>query len=148
VREDPLWARIALLLNLAGTILLALSFQATSSDFRLVTALGYDLNGKVATGVTAYALCVNDYTLLVTDSARGVGIGHKGCPNWESSRPSAVVTSEHPLFLYLGLGCSAIGFFMQLLIIPRRKTLAEINEQIRILRKTKRQMEMSRINQT
>jgi hypothetical protein len=142
VKENPLWARIALLSNLAGTILLALSFQATSSDFRLVSARGFDLRGQINPASTAYALCVNNYTLVISDSVNGIGFGRPGCPNWESSRPAAVVNSEHPRFIFLGLGMSAFGFLLQFLTIPRRKTLAEVNEELRILRKQKRQMEI------
>jgi hypothetical protein len=145
LQENPVWARIALLLNLAGTILLALSFQATSSDFRLVTASGYDLQGRSALGVKAYALCVNNYTLVMTDSSPkgGVSLGMRGCPSWESSRPAAVVNTEHPNFIFLGLALSSLGFLMQFLTIPRRKTLSEVNEELRILRKQKRQIEIS-----
>ena len=142
MREDPLWARIALLLNLAGTILLALSFQATSSDFRLVTAHNQNLVGQPAPGASVYAICVNNFVLAATDSVSGTSLGNDHCPDWENADPSAVVTAEHPNWLYIGLVLSALGFFIQLLTVPRRKTLAEVNEELRILRKRKRGLEL------
>ena len=47
------WQQFALLLNLAGTALLFYSFQATSSDFKLVTAVGHSVLVQ-----ELYALCV------------------------------------------------------------------------------------------
>lgn len=130
MREDPLWARIALLLNLAGTTLLFLSFQATSSDFRLVS-----------TSDGRYALCV-DRTALIIKEPKGFGIGYTVCPDWEHSKPAAVVNVEHPSFVTLGFIASILGFLLQLMTIPRRKTLAEVNEELRTLRKQKRVLEM------
>jgi hypothetical protein len=136
VREDPLWARIALLLNLVGTALLFLSFQATSSDFRLVTA-----KSKEFPDDTQYALCVNKTALMQTSQNGAFTIGSSACPNWEHARPAAVVNVEHPFFVVLGFSFTILGFFIQLFTVPRRKTLAEVNEEMRILRKQKKQLE-------
>jgi hypothetical protein len=152
VRESPSLARIALALNIAGTILLALSFQATSSDFRFITAQGYDHYGKLSPGNTAYAVCIQDYAVILTDTVTGTLLGSaRRCPDWQQALPSAVVTAEHPSFLWKGLGLSAIGFFIQLLMVPNRKTLPEtlpetvpeVNKRIRILREQKREIELS-----
>lgn len=48
------WMRFALLLNLLGTVLLFLSFQATSSNLKIV---------RTADGRTA--LCIDQQALLV-----------------------------------------------------------------------------------
>jgi hypothetical protein len=90
--------------------------QATSSDFRLVTAKGYNAFSNLPDpGSTAYAICVNNYILAMTDSKGSVAIGKHNCPNWESARPSAVVTAEYPTLLYIGLLLSALGFLIQFL---------------------------------
>lgn len=139
MREDPLWARIALLLNLAGTALLFLSFQATSSDFRLVTATSDHFPDQ-----KRYALCVAKTALMVADGTGSVGLGFGMCPHWEDARPAAVVNVEHPSFVTLGFLASVTGFLLQFLTVPRRKTLAEINEELRILRKHKKMLELER----
>jgi hypothetical protein len=151
VREDPRWARIALLLNLVGTILLALSFQATSSDFRLVTAKDFVVPGNYGPSsdthlFSVFALCTKDRTLIAegTESPRGPSLilSAPGCPDSANARSAAVVNTEHPSFLYMGLIFSALGFFIQLLIVPRRKTLAEVNDEMRILRKQRKMLEV------
>jgi hypothetical protein len=119
-RRTRLWTSLALLANLVGTFLVTLSFQATSSDFRLVTARGYNIFGAAPSpGNTAYAICVNNYTLAATDSSGSVGIGIHNCPNWVNARPSAVVTAEYPSLLYLGLILSMAGFLIQLVLVSR-----------------------------
>jgi hypothetical protein len=86
VRESPLLARIALALNIVGTILLALSFQATSSDFRFINARGYDHYGNLSPGNTAYAVCIRDYAVILTDTVTGTALG----------RPAVVQTGSKP----------------------------------------------------
>jgi hypothetical protein len=116
-------ARFALFLNLAGTLLLAFSFLATSSDFRLITAANTDGYGKPAAGRTAYAICVNNYVLVLTDSAKnGIEMGENGCPHWDNASPAAVVTYEHPSLLWIGIVAIAIGFLIQLVTIPKTET--------------------------
>jgi len=158
VREDPRWARIALLLNLVGTILLALSFQATSSDFRLVTAKDMWVPGNspiLGRGgmmgpshfVSVFALCTHDRT-LIAEGADFPGappaliLSAPGCPDSDNAKAAAVVNTEHPRFLELGLTANACGFFIQLLIVPRRKTIAEINDEMRVLRKQRKLLEL------
>jgi hypothetical protein len=126
--KTPVRLRIAqasaLFLNLAGTILLALSFLATASDFRLVTASNYALGTQqTAPGQTTYAICVKNYALAATDG-RGVGIGFNGCPSSETARPAAVVTSELPWLLYLGLALTSLGFFIQFILVIELPVLA------------------------
>jgi hypothetical protein len=110
VLANPKWQKIALFLNLAGTIVLFYSFQATSSDFRLVTApvkLGQlappnnivvGQPGNLHPGDKQYALCINNYTLLSTDASSGIHMAYPGCPSWENAKPAAVVNLEYPFF--------------------------------------------------
>jgi hypothetical protein len=119
--QGPSLARIALGLNLLGTILLALSFSATSSDFKLVTAENTDIRGNAVIGLTAYAICVKGYALAVTDAKGSVGIGMHECPNWANSYPSAVVIADHPVWLLVGLISSMLGFLLQFLAIRSPK---------------------------
>jgi hypothetical protein len=127
VLSNPRWQKAALLLNLSGTIVLFYSFQATSSDFRLVTAprqKGPQPRAAVVAGrggtpsETQYALCVNNYTLLSSDASSGVRFAYPGCPSWENARPAAVVSIEHPkfegqAFCYLLLGSHSSIFQFQ-----------------------------------
>lgn len=117
----------ALFLNLGGTILLGLSFQATASDFRLITAHGYDVRShQPSADKTAYAICVNNYALAVTDATSGLIIGTKNCPQWESAKPAAVVTSEYPWLGYTGLLSTGLGFLLQLLIVSEFPPLMKL----------------------
>jgi hypothetical protein len=124
------WQQFALILNLAGTALLFYSFQATSSDFRLVTAV----TKSVLADNKQYALCVNDYALLETDSAGRMQIGHKSCPDWEHAKPAAVVNIEHPIFEGLGFVTLLAGFLIQYLAVPQPRTVAQIREELKQLK--------------
>jgi hypothetical protein len=138
------WQQFALFLNLLGTALLFYSFQATSSDFKLVTAkpeasvLDKDPYAIQATGVgngtTNYALCVNNYTLIMSDAKSGVSVGHHGCPDWEHARPAAVVSIEHPRFEGLGFLLLMAGFFIQYLSVPQPRTIAELRKELKVLK--------------
>lgn len=149
MREDPRWARTALLANLVGTILLALSFQATSSDFRLVTTSDMFVPSNAGHPPShfnkVFALCTKDRTLVAegTDaSGPALILSAPGCPDSAHAKSAAVVNLEIPSLLYIGLGCSAFGFFVQFMIVPRRKTVAEINDEMRVLRKQKKLLEL------
>jgi hypothetical protein len=123
------WQRVALALNVIGAGILFFSFQATSSDFRLVT-----VNEKSVLSpepIARYALCVNNFTVLETNSKGSLTIGHVGCPDWEHSRPAAVVNFEHPSFVTLGLIMLVLGFFLQFLAVPGPKTIAQMRSDIK-----------------
>ena len=111
------WARIALICNLAGTMLLFLSFQATSSNFKLIT-----------TSDGRSALCVNNYALLEVGPKNTFVIGQANCPEWEHARPAAVVNIERPIFVTIGFALTSLGFFLQFLSIPSPKTIAQIGQ--------------------
>ena len=92
ILQHPIVARVALVLNVAGTVLLALSFQATSSDFVFVTAPNTDMmTGKFAMGNTTYAICVNDHAMAATTDHGGLGMGLHSCPTSNKAYPAAVV---------------------------------------------------------
>lgn len=126
------WQQVALLLNLAGTALLFYSFQATSSDIRVVTATTKSVLSQEP--FKQYALCVNNFTILQTDSKHGVQIGHVGCPEWERSKPAAVVNIEHPTFVGIGFLILMGGFLIQYLSVPQPRTIAQIRQELKILK--------------
>jgi hypothetical protein len=145
VFSNPKWQRIALSLNLLGTVLLFYSFQATSSDFKLVrsapgssSVLDQGPYAFHAMGVGSttenYALCVSNYTLLASDAHSGVSFGHMGCPNWDKARPAAIVSIEHPFFEGLGFVCLLAGFLLQFLSVPQPRTIAEIRKELKLSR--------------
>jgi hypothetical protein len=102
-------SQISACLNIFGTILLFFSFQATSSDFMLVT-----------TKDERAALCVGNAALFVLDQRGGLGIGTK-CPDWQTGRPTAVVNTEHPSLASSGLFLLILGFLTQLISIEQPK---------------------------
>lgn len=118
------WQRFALALNVIGAGILFFSFQATSSDFRLVTARNKTVLSPDP--LVQYALCVNNYTIVETDSKGSMMMGHNGCPDWEHSRPAAVVNFEHPAFVTVGMFMLVLGFVLQFLAVPGPKTFSQM----------------------
>lgn len=94
-------------LNVLGTLLLVFSFQATSSDFMLVTAK----DGRAA-------LCVGKAALFVLDQQGGLGVGTK-CPDWQTGSPAAVVNTEHPNFVVVAFFLIVAGFVLQVFSINK-----------------------------
>jgi hypothetical protein len=127
------WQQFALILNLAGTALLFYSFQATSSDFRLVTSISKSV--ILSKEIRRYALCVNNYALVETDSEHGILIGHENCPDWEHAKPAAVVNIEHPTFVGIGFVILIAGFFVQYLAVPQPKTVAQLRAELKSLKR-------------
>jgi hypothetical protein len=115
--------RFALFCNLAGTVMLFLSFQATSSELRLVTTPEGNL-----------ALCVNKRALVIS-LPNGIALGSPTCPNWENSRPAAVVNIEHPAFISWGFILTTLGFILQFLSFPSPKTAAQLRKELKELQK-------------
>ena len=138
---NPKWQKAALFLNLVGTALLFYSFQATSSDIRLVTAPIDPNQRRIPATVVAggpgnlgdkqYALCVNNYTLLSSDAASGVRFGVRGCPSWQNAKPAAVVNIEHPTFEGLGFFLLMFGFALQYFAVPKAATIAYYRTEIK-----------------
>lgn len=115
--ESRKWTRIALALNLAGTLLLFYSFQATSSSFRLIRRPV----SQIFQGDMEYSICVADFTLLSTTGQGSVAIGHAGCPTSKDDRRAAVVNTEHPVFITLGFFLIVVGFISSFLPFLNRR---------------------------
>ena len=99
------WARIALGLNLAGTLLLAFALQIGSSDIRLVSLP----NGS-------HAICGgNDLMFLTSPNGDAILGAHGACPS-NLGQSAAIVKTEHPSLLGLGIVLialsSAVGIFL------------------------------------
>ena len=122
------WMRAALLCNLLGTVMLFMSFQATSSDLKLVTTK----DGRTA-------LCVNNHALAVSLPNGGIGIGMSSCPDWENARPAAVVNFEHPIFVSMGFAFITLGFLLQFLSFPSPKTTAQLRKELKDLQKAEQE---------
>lgn len=110
--------RSALFLNLLGTGLLYLSFQATSSTVKIIT----QPNGTTA-------MCVGSTALF--EGRAGAFVIGTGCPDWTNARPIAIVTVEKPALIYLGFALLTLGFLIQLLSVPSPKTLAQMRADVK-----------------
>lgn len=126
---SPWIARFALLLNVTGTFLIGLAFQATSSDLKFVTVTSIASASGAYLPSTLWSICVEDRILAQTNSAGAFRMGtHERCP--ESARPAAVVVVDHPSLVTLGLILTGIGFVLQLLAtlktaVPVASSLAQ-----------------------
>jgi len=125
VFSNPKWQKAALGINLAGTAILFFSFQATSSDIKLVTA-----PSKISPTEKQYAICADGRALIIS-SGDGVAIGMHNCPNWENARPAAVVNIEHPTFVGIGFGMILLGFLLQYFAVPQPETVAHLRRQLK-----------------
>jgi len=125
------WQQFALLLNLIGSLLLFYSFQATSSDFRLITAT---TTSAIGGEIKEYALCVDNYTLLQSNAQNEMVLGHRGCTEWANSKPAAVVSIEHRSFIGIGFVFTLAGFLLQLLSIPEPRTIASLRRELKELK--------------
>jgi hypothetical protein len=126
------WTQAALILNLLGTVALFYSFQATSSNFRLVTV---KTDSPVAGQFERSALCIYGHTMIEAGSERGVwSIGGGPCPDWEHSKAAAVVNIEHPMFESLGFTLVLMGFALQYFSVPQPKTVAQMREELKRLK--------------
>jgi len=127
------WVRFALLLNLLGTILLTLSFQATSSNIRIIS--GPDGKSLICIGEAA-----------ISDIGHGLGIGIP-CPNSPTARPIAIVTVEKPTLLYLGFFIFAIGFLIQLIGTASPKSIEQMRAELKeALQQEKLRRRMERLS--
>lgn len=118
------WMRFALLLNLFGTGMLFFSFQATSSNVRII---------RSPDGVTAF--CVGDFALVggsadASSGRRGISMGFT-CPDVKDSRAIAVVNIEHPILVTIGFLVLVLGFLLQFLSIPGTKTIVQMRKELK-----------------
>jgi hypothetical protein len=123
--------RCALVLNLLGTAMLFFSFQATSSNIRVIRSP----NNRTA-------LCIDQVALFAAEG-RGWAIG-VGCPTWPNARAVAVVNIEHPRLVTLGFIILSLGFLLQFLSIPSPKTIAQMRKELKAsVKKEKLRSKMS-----
>jgi hypothetical protein len=113
-------------MNLIGTVLLFLSFQATSSNVRIVKELD---------GTTA--VCVDKISLF-RSFASGAWQLSGPCPDWDTGRPAAVVIIEKPLFVTIGFTLTSLGFLLQFLSLPSPKTIAQMHKELKELEKAEK----------
>lgn len=111
--SKPKYQAAALFLNLFGTILLFLSFQATSSNFKFVSTA----DGR-------HAVCVYEKAFVIRDPDAGLHFGAFPCPNLENARPAAIVNAEHPSFIFLGFALNGLGFLLQILGVLSKQNSA------------------------
>jgi hypothetical protein len=104
-------------------VLLFLSFQATSSNIKIVS-----------TGDKRTALCVNGRGLFVIHEDGGMDMG-TACPEWENARPAAVVNVEKPFWVTLGFIIISLGFLLQYLAVPDPRTIEQLRTELKAVRK-------------
>jgi hypothetical protein len=114
-----MWMRIALFFNLAGTVLLFLSFQATSSNLIIKRAS----NGSTA-------MCIDQTGIAVTNPQGAWELGG-ACPDWPQARPTAVVNVERPYLITIGFILASLGFLLQVLATPSAKTISQIRADLK-----------------
>lgn len=119
------WQKFALVLNLVGTILLFFSFQATSSNVKIVTTM--DTHDT--------ALCIEGRVLVEATGRGGYVIGGSKCPDWQNARPAAVVNIERPFMVTIGFLLLTAGFFFQYLSVPDPATIEQLRQDIRAIRR-------------
>lgn len=124
------WMQFALLLNLLGTVALFYSFQATSSNFRLVTVK----NNSVLGNNEQSALCIYGHAMMTALASGGWTMGGGPCPDWEHSKAAAVVNIEHPFLEGLGFILLTAGFLLQYLSVPQPKTIAQLRSELKVLK--------------
>jgi hypothetical protein len=122
------WQKVGLAANLAGAVLLWLSFQATSSNLKIVTTTDHRT-----------ALCAAGRALIVDDPLHGgTAFGVARCPEWENARPAAVVNVELPFLVTLGFILLLLGFAVQYFSIPNPETIEHLREELKLLRKLRK----------
>lgn len=118
------WQKFALFLNLAGTILLFLSFQATSSNIKIVTTRdSFDT-----------ALCVEGRGIVVAMPRGEMAFNLPHCPDWNNAKPAAVVNIERPFLVTFSFSLLAIGFLLQYLAVPDPSTIEQLRKDVKSLR--------------
>jgi hypothetical protein len=99
------WMRFALFCNLLGAAFLFLSFQATSSNVRIMTQPGKDTT----------AFCAYETTIIMHGSQFVIG---GLCPTWPNVKPIALVSIEYPKLVTAGFVLTLLGFMLQWFSFP------------------------------
>jgi len=60
------------------------------------------------------------------------------CPEWEHSRPAAVVNFEHSWFVTIGLIALVLGFVVQFLSVPSAKSITQIRADLKAAQLTQK----------
>lgn len=129
------WMQFALILNLLGSVALFYSFQATSSNIKLVSV-------KTNSALGSYeqsALCVYGKSMMTATQTGGWTIGGGPCPDWEHAKAAAVVNIEHPALEGIGFLLLVAGFLMQYLAVPQPKTIAQMRAELKLLKLEQRE---------
>ena len=109
--------QFALALNGIGALLLALAFQATSTDVMLVT----DKAKSTA------AFCIGNRAMFVVEG-HGVGFGTT-CPESNTMKPTAVVNSDHPILFPLGFWLTVFGTAGQIFFMDKPPLSRQVRRQ-------------------
>ena len=135
MRQKPWFARLALMANIVGTLVLMFAFQTGSSDFRLITRHNVDSQGLPSEGNT-YAICVENHTLAATDTGGSLRFGSRNCAEWADAEPTAVVTADYPSLWRWGFRVSLLGFLLQLFVpvADPEDTLASVMKKQHLLK--------------
>ncbi|MFY9939530.1 MAG: hypothetical protein WAK33_21790 [Silvibacterium sp.] len=129
--------QFALSLNLLGTVALFYAFQATSSNFKLVTVKDRSVLGGTQ---EQSAICIYGRALIVQNEGGSWSFGGGSpCPDWQHAKAAAVVNIEHPTFEGLGFALLLTGFLLQYLAVPQPKTIAQMREDLKRLRVEQKQ---------
>ena len=122
-------ARCSAVLNFVGSLLVFLSFQATST--RLVLVTSEDKNDKTA------AFCIGDTAVFgLSPDGHGMDMGYT-CPQKENMKPAAVVSTESPRIAKFGWLLLLVGFLGQVFSIEPSRLTAD---DLRLLRKARKLM--------
>jgi len=98
------WMRFALFCNLLGTLLIFVSFQALSSDVKLLRSNN------------ATAICASGSAIV--EASNSIVTGSGPCPDWPQVKVTTLVSVEHPRTVILGFSLILLGFFLQWFAIP------------------------------
>jgi len=110
--------RTLLLVNSLAAVALALSFQAASSDLRIVSQRVYWDPLSHTQGTMIY-FCVGDLTAFVTDDHANLSLsnGDAECP--PEARSTAIVTSDNPGVFRIALVLIAFSSALQVLMVRK-----------------------------
>jgi hypothetical protein len=110
----PNYQRAALIVNVAGAVMIFLAFQANSSDFSLVTGT------NPVTGSKVFTICAEGRPMMRTDAGANmsmIGPAYNTCPADDSNKV-ALVRSDHPSFAWWGFFAIIIALFVQIFGVP------------------------------